>query len=219
MVELDIPELLMKRIEVMYEATGYETVSEFIVDATHRRLEDFERLVLMLPPNRDSLLRRARVIVPQSEEREHLYTPDTFTADTDLETRFVAMVLDTHGQVEPHRAHRWTTSDFHLPPEERPVTMQQWTLLRFQRGKISRYSLERWDLPTEWLGAVGSHNPFIPDPLEQAEEIFRILREETGVDIPEEFEPIDVVPNIDPEKPVYLNLREVSEVIGVVRYD
>lgn len=53
-------------------------------------------------------------------------------------------------------------------------------------------------------------NRFIPDPEEQAEEILRLLRDH-GFDVAEEVTVEDLVPNIDPDKPVSVNLDTVAE--------
>lgn len=54
-----------------------------------------------------------------------------------------------------------------------------------------------------------SGRQFIPEPEEQAEEILELLQA-NGFDI-EGVEPDDLVPNIDPEKPVSVNLGTVAE--------
>ena len=54
-----------------------------------------------------------------------------------------------------------------------------------------------------------SGRQFIPEPEDQAEEILELLRDH-GFDV-DGVEPEDIVPTIDSEKPVSVNLRTVAD--------
>lgn len=135
----------------MYSQAGYDSVRSFVSDAVRRHLADLERSSDDFDDNREEILQKARGIVPQTDNREHLHTGESFSADTELETHFVAMVIDTHGFQAQNRAARWTRTDFLLPPEDRDLSLRKWTALKFNAGQISRRDLERWDLPTKWI--------------------------------------------------------------------
>lgn len=53
-------------------------------------------------------------------------------------------------------------------------------------------------------------NDVIPNPEDQAAEILEILREE-GFNVDPNIAPEDIVDNIDPDKPVSVNLGTVAE--------
>jgi len=135
----------------VYSRAGYDSVRSFVSDAVRHHLADLERTSGALDDSREQILQKARGIVPQTDNREHRDTGEPFSADTELETRFVAMVIDTHGFKASNRADRWTMSHFLLPPEDRDLSLKQWTALKFKSEQISRRDLERWKLPTEWV--------------------------------------------------------------------
>lgn len=58
---------------------------------------------------------------------------------------------------------------------------------------------------------MSSNNSVVPPPEEQAAEILEILRDRENIDVSPDIAPADIVDNIDPEKPVSVNLRTVAE--------
>lgn len=54
-------------------------------------------------------------------------------------------------------------------------------------------------------------NQFIPEPEDQAEEILELLQ--ANFDLAEGITVEDIEPNVDPEKPVSVNLRAVREAL------
>lgn len=211
MVEVNIPDELLERAREMYARAGYSSLSAFISDAVRHHIQDLSSFNAPGTEGRERLLRMARSIVPQSDEREHLHTGEPFTADTDLETRFIAMVLETLGRDSANRAHRWTKDEFLRPPEERDMRMEQWAKLMHEAGEIRREDLDRWDLPTQWIVDVPStDNPFIPDPHNQAKEILSMIRQ-LGFNPDDEVEPDDLLPVIDHQEPTWDNFKTVID--------
>lgn len=206
MADVEIPDDIMDRVRDFYRRAGYTSPTAFVVDAVDHRLVKFEIELNPQMDYRELFLRDARLIVPRTDEREHFNRDETFTANTDLETRFVAMVIETQGQRSASRTHRWTRVDFLLPPEERDTTMEQWTASMYRAGKVFRSDLERWGLPIEWIESVEQkERPGIPEPIEQAEEILSVLRRFN--DEFEEVEPEHILPAIEPGMPVWQNFR------------
>lgn len=101
----------------------------------------------------DRISARVRSIVPDTRQRTDPITGETFTADPDLEQRFLEFVINVRGSTD-----RFDTHYFRSSPARRRsefITMESWTRLQIQAGNATVREAERAGLPDEWLDDLG----------------------------------------------------------------